>query len=82
MILAYLLIGAFIGWISNFFSGERGIKLIPSILIGAGSALFGGLLVQLFDLSGSGFIALIASIAVLFTVNTFRKKKPIFAEPR
>lgn len=82
MILAYLFIGAFIGWISHFFSGERGVKLIPSIFVGAGSALFGGLLVRLFELSGAGFMAAMASVLVLFTVNTFRKKDPIFAEPR
>ena len=82
MIFGFLLIGSFIGWLSNFFSGERGIQLWPSILIGSGSALFGGLLVGVLDLSGSGFIAAIAAVSVLFTINTFRKQDPIFAEPR
>lgn len=77
----FLTLGTIIGWLSHTFSGTHGIKLLPSILIGAIAALIGGLIVMFFELRGSGFYAAIASVGVLFTINAFRKKKPIFVEP-
>lgn len=75
----FLTLGTLIGWLSHTFSGDRGIKLLPSIIIGVIGALTGGTIVILFDLLGSGFYAAITSAGVLFTINAFRKKKPIFA---
>ncbi len=80
-IFGFLTLGAFIGWLSHTFSGEHGIKLLPSIIIGAVGALVGGIIVNLFGLLGSGFYAAITSVGILFTINTFRKKEPIFVEP-
>jgi uncharacterized membrane protein YeaQ/YmgE (transglycosylase-associated protein family) len=78
-IFGFLTIGALIGWLSYTFTGEHGIKLLPSIIIGVIGVLTGGSLVLLFDLLGSGIYAGITSIVTLFTFNAFRKKKPIFA---
>ncbi len=80
-IFGFLTLGSLIGWLSHTFSGEHGIKLIPSIIIGALAALIGGSVVNIFDLWGSGFFACITSTGILFTINTFRKKDPIFVEP-
>ncbi|MEO9885632.1 MAG: hypothetical protein ABJR05_09775 [Balneola sp.] len=76
----FLTLGTLIGWLSHTFSGAHGIKLLPSILIGAIGALIGGSVVMFFDLQGSGFYSAIASVGILFTINAFRKKKPIFVE--
>ncbi|MFY0697709.1 MAG: hypothetical protein JXR11_07645 [Balneola sp.] len=76
----FLTLGTFIGWLSHTFSGAHGIKMVPSILTGAIAALIGGAIVLFFDLRGSGFYAAITSTGTLFTINTFRKKKPIFTE--
>jgi uncharacterized membrane protein YeaQ/YmgE (transglycosylase-associated protein family) len=76
----FLTLGAIIGWLSHTFSGNHGIKLIPSIIVGIMGALIGGSLVLYFDLKGSGFYAAIASTGILFTINAFRKKKPIFVD--
>lgn len=81
MILAYLTIGATVGWIGNLIFKERGVKPIPSILIGATGGFAGAMVFRLFDLAGSGLFAAVAAFLFLFTVNTFRKKKPIFQEP-
>jgi len=76
----FLTLGTLVGWLSHTFSGARGIKLLPSILIGAVSALIGGSVVLYFDLQGSGFYAAIAAVGILFTINAFRKQKPIFVD--
>lgn len=79
-IFGFLTLGTLIGWLSHTFSGTHGIKLLPSILIGGIAALIGGSVVMYFGLKGSGFYAAIASVGMLFTINAFRKKKPIFVE--
>ncbi|MEP1152638.1 MAG: hypothetical protein JXR20_09290 [Balneola sp.] len=81
LFFGFLTLGAFIGWLSYTFSGSRGIRMVPSMIAGAVSALFGGAVVVLFDLKGSMIYAVIASVTSLFTINAFRKKKPIFEEP-
>lgn len=78
----FLTLGTLIGWLSHTFSGEHGIKLLPSVIIGALGALIGGSLVIWFDLLGSGYYAAITATGILFTINAFRKKKPIFVEPK
>tara|TARA_R110002124_G_C8970812_1_gene515063 strand:+ start:4808 stop:5062 length:255 start_codon:yes stop_codon:yes gene_type:complete len=78
----FLTLGTLIGWLSHTFSGEHGIKLLPSVIIGALGALIGGSLVIWFDLLGSGYYATITATGILFTINAFRKKKPIFVEPK
>jgi uncharacterized membrane protein YeaQ/YmgE (transglycosylase-associated protein family) len=76
----FLTLGTLIGWLSHTFSGSHGIKLLPSIIIGGLGALVGGSVVMYFELKGSGFYSAIASVGILFTINAFRKKKPIFTE--
>jgi len=76
----FLTLGTLIGWLSHTFSGNHGIKMLPSIIIGGFGALIGGSVVMYFQLKGSGFYAAIASVGILFTINAFRKKKPIFVE--
>ena len=81
LFFGFLTLGAFIGWLSYTFSGTHGIRMVPSVITGAVSALIGGYLVLLFDLKGSMIYALITTLTTLFTINSFRKKKPIFEEP-
>lgn len=76
----FLTLGILIGWLSYTFSGTHGIKRVPSVIAGALGALIGGSIVVIFDLQGSGIYAGITSILVLFTINAFRKKKPIFKD--
>lgn len=78
--LSYLAIGLFIGWLSRMIVKDRGIELIPSLGFGVIGALTGTAIVYAIDASGAGFYAVIGAVGVLFTVNTFRKKKPIFEE--
>lgn len=79
-IFGFLTLGTIIGWLSYRIFGTRGMKMIPSVAIGAVTAIIGGLVVMYFDLVGSGYYAGIASIGTLFTINAFRKKEPIFPE--
>ncbi|MFN1835615.1 hypothetical protein AB2B38_010165 [Balneola sp. MJW-20] len=76
--LGYALIGVLTGWVSHTFAGDRGLKLIPSLFFGITGALLGSSMVYAAELAGAGFMALIGSIAVLFTVYTFRQDEPIF----
>jgi len=78
-IFGFLTIGTLIGWLSYTFTGDHGVKLLPSIIIGAIGALTGGSLVLLFNLLGSGIYASITAIVTLFTINAFRKRRPDFA---
>lgn len=78
--LGYILIGVIVGWMSNTFAGDRGLKMMPSLFFGAIGALLGSSIVYAAELAGAGFMALIGSIAVLFTVYTFRQDDPIYEE--
>ncbi len=79
MILGYLGLGAFVGFLSHLIVQERGIKMIPSIGVAMAGGLLGGLISASLDLVGSGFYALICSFIVLFTFNVFRtSKEPVF----
>lgn len=80
-IFGFLTLGTILGWISYKLFGDRGIKMVPSIIIGAIAAIIGGMVVISFELVGSGYYAGISSIGTLFTINAFRKKEPIFPEP-
>ena len=80
-IFGFLTLGTITGWLSYSVLGTRGMKMMPSIIIGAVAAIIGGLVVMYFGLVGSGYYAAIASLGTLFTINAFRKKEPIFPEP-
>ena len=75
-----LTLGSIIGWLSYMFSGDHGVRMIPSIIIGAISALVGGVIVKSFNLVGAGYYAAITTTLDLFTINSFRKQKPIFSK--
>lgn len=75
MIFGYLGLGAFVGFLSHLVLQERGIKMVPSIVVAMGGGLVGGLISASFNLVGSGFYALISSFIILFTFNVFRTKK-------
>lgn len=74
----FLTLGLVIGVIFRTIYKDRGIKLVPSIIAGALASLIGGSIIVFFNLSGAIYYAAISSFLVLFTINTFRKKKPIF----
>lgn len=79
MILGYLGLGAFVGFLSHLILQERGIKMLPGIGVAMAGGLIGGLISASFNLVGSGFYALINSFILLFTFNVFRsKKEPVF----
>ncbi len=79
MILGYIGLGASVGLLSNLVFMERGLKILPSIMVSVIGALIGGLISVWLNLIGSGFYALICSFVILFTFNVFRTKKdPIF----
>ncbi|MEX0720123.1 MAG: hypothetical protein WD059_05610 [Balneolaceae bacterium] len=76
--LSYLTIGLFIGWLSRVIVKDRGVKMLPSLGFGVIGALTGTAIVYAIGASGAGFYAVIGALGVLFTVNVFRKKRPIF----
>lgn len=78
--LGYALIGVLTGWIGNTFAGDRGLEIVPSLVFGVIGALLGSSMVHAAGLAGAGYMALIGSIAVLFTVFTFRQEDPVFEE--
>ena len=78
-IFSLLVIGSIVGLLSNLILKERGVKMLPSVLIGSLAALIGSIVPLMFGLKGVGFYGIFASLAVLFTVNVFRtKERPIF----
>jgi uncharacterized membrane protein YeaQ/YmgE (transglycosylase-associated protein family) len=78
-VLSLLVIGAVVGLMSNLILKERGIKMLPSILVGSVSALIGSAVPLIFGLTGVGFYGIFSSVAVLFTINVFRTdKEPVF----
>jgi uncharacterized membrane protein YeaQ/YmgE (transglycosylase-associated protein family) len=78
--LAYATIGLFIGWLSRIITKERGVKMIPSLAFGVLGALAGTFIVQVVGLAGTAFYAAVGSVGVLFTLNVFRQKEPIFSD--
>lgn len=80
-IFGFLTLGTIIGWLSYRVLGKRGMRMLPSVIIGAVSAIIGGLVVMIFGLAGSGYYAAITSLGTLFTINAFKKREPIFPEP-
>ena len=80
-LFGFLTLGTIIAWLSYRVLGTRVMKMLPRVIIGAASAIIGGLVVMYFGLAGSGYYAAIASLGTLFTINVFRKKEPVFPEP-
>lgn len=78
--LSHVTIGLVIGWLSRMIVKDRGVKLVPSLGLGVIGAMVGSAVVYIIDEPGGGFYAVIGAIGVLFTVNAFRKKDPIFGE--
>lgn len=76
--LSYLVIGLFIGWLNRIIVKDRGLTMLPSLGFGVIGALTGTAIVYAVGASGAGFYAVIGAVGVLFTVNAFRKKKPLF----
>lgn len=70
-VFSLLVIGAIVGFLSNLIMKERGMKLLPSVSIGAASALIGSVVPLIFGLKGIGFYGVFASLAALFTINVF-----------
>ncbi|MEX0722334.1 MAG: hypothetical protein WD053_00570 [Gracilimonas sp.] len=79
-LLAYISIGLFIGWLSRVITKDRGVTMYPSLAFGVLGALAGTVIVYFLGLAGAAFYAAVGSVGVLFTVNVFRQKKPIFSE--
>lgn len=80
--LAYISIGLIIGWLSRMITKDRGVTLWPSLGFGVLGAIAGTLIVHFLGLAGAAFYAAVGAIGVLFTVNVFRQKKPIFTETK
>lgn len=80
--LAYLSIGLLIGWLSRIIVKERGVTLWPSLFFGVLGALAGTAIVHFLGLAGAAFYAVVGAVGILFTVNVFRQKKPIFTETK
>jgi uncharacterized membrane protein YeaQ/YmgE (transglycosylase-associated protein family) len=79
-ILAYITIGLVIGWLSRIITKDRGITMIPSLAFGVLGAMAGTIVVHFLGLAGAAFYAMVGALSMLFTVNVFRQKKPIFTE--
>ncbi|MDR9418304.1 GlsB/YeaQ/YmgE family stress response membrane protein [Gracilimonas sp.] len=79
-ILAYIIIGLFIGWLFRIISKDREVAMLPSLAFGVLGALAGTLIVHFLGLAGAAFYAVVGAVGVLFTVNVFRQKDPIFVE--
>lgn len=79
--LSYLTIGLFIGWLSRLITKSRGVTMLPSLAFGVLGALSGMVVVQILDLAGGAFYAVVGATGLLFTVNVFRKDEPVFADP-
>lgn len=79
-LLGYVTIGLVVGWLSNLLYGHRGIRLVPSLAFGVAGALAGMFIIYVNGLAGAGYFAMIGAMGILFTVNTFRQKKPLFDE--
>lgn len=75
MILGYLGLGAFVGFLSHLILQERGAKMLPGIGVAMVGAFVGGIISTTLNLIGSGFYALISSFIILFTFNVFRTEK-------
>lgn len=79
-VLAYITIGLIIGWLSRVIAKDRGVTMFPSLAFGVIGALAGTAIVFVFDLAGAAIYAAVGAFALLFTVNSFRQKEPIFTE--
>lgn len=77
---AYLTIGLFIGWLSRTIIQDRGVTMVPSLLLGAFGALIATTIVHFLGMAGAAFFAVVGAVGLLFTVNVFRKDTPIFSE--
>ena len=76
----FLTLGVVIGVISRLIYRKRGMKMVPSMIIGAISALVGGSLNVYFELTYPWVYAAISAMLVIFTTNSFRKETPIFTD--
>lgn len=81
-ILAYITIGLVIGWLSRIITKERGVTMLPSLAFGVLGAVAGTAIVHILGLAGAAFYAAVGAVGILFTVNVFRQKKPIFTETK
>lgn len=78
-VLGYAGIGSLIGVISYLVLKERGIRLMPSVLVGLIGGLLGAIIPEFFDLSGAGYYSALSSLSVLLTFNLIRRRsEPVF----
>lgn len=76
-----LSIGLLIGYLSFLIFKRRGLRLRPSLVIGALGALIVGGAAMILGLAGVNAYAFIGAVGFLFVSNSFRqKKKPIFID--
>jgi len=80
IILAYLAVGAFIGWLAGLLTKGKGFGCAGNVTIGIVGALIGGFLFKIIGVKlpgtiGSILTALGGAVLLLFVINLFNKKK-------
>lgn len=81
LIFWFIAIGLTTGFISFYMFGERGVNLIPSLVVGTVGSAIVGLLGLLLNIGGVLAFAVIGAVGFLFITNSFRQKeKPVFIE--
>jgi len=76
IIIAYLLIGALIGWIAGIIMKGKGFGFIGNVLIAIAGSFLGGFVFKILHVNLNSFItAILGSILLVFLLNLIRGKK-------
>ncbi|MBN2663064.1 MAG: GlsB/YeaQ/YmgE family stress response membrane protein [Bacteroidales bacterium] len=76
IVLIYLLIGAFIGWLAGVIMKGKGFGFIGNIIIAILGSILGGFIFKILHIDINNFVsAVLGSIFLVFLINLLRGKK-------
>lgn len=76
VVLIYLLVGVFIGWLAGVIMKGKGFGFIGNIIIAIIGSILGGLIFKILNIHLNNFItAIIGSIILVFLINLLRGKR-------
>lgn len=76
VVLIYLLVGAFIGWLAGVIMKGKGFGFIGNIIIAIIGSILGGFIFKILNIHLNNFItAIIGSIILVFLINLLRGKR-------